>query len=326
MKLHELKLSLRRLRAFASHTAGQIRPGSRLTTRMLPRVAKAPDRGNRLALVAIVKDEQDYIAEWMEYYLLQGVSRFVIYDNGSTDATAEIVKTYAKFADCKLVPWTTFLIREASDWSMQALAYTHALLNFGSDVRWMAFLDVDEFLFATGGERLVDALADFTDMPSLSFPWTNFGPNGHATKPTGLVVESYMECAPLPLLSEQSTLLRYKTVVDPSEVNSMGTHFFPLVGHGAVFFNERREKCPIYDARNMKFACRERFQLNHYFTRSEEELARRIAKGRVSKNGNLHTSYVDRRLAAYRRRTAVDDTILQFLPALRAQMASRASA
>ncbi len=37
----------------------------------------------------------------------------------------------------------------------QTLAYAHAIMNFGADWRWMAFVDIDEFLFLAEGDREV---------------------------------------------------------------------------------------------------------------------------------------------------------------------------
>jgi hypothetical protein len=320
MSLWTLKNAALRLRKSATRRLTRL---INRKTRALPPVAPSADRGKKIAVVAIMKDEQDYVAEWLEFYILQGVSKFVIYDNGSTDRTVEIVKSYRNHADCTVVPWRTFISRKGTAFSLQALAYAHALGNFGHEVRWMAFLDVDEFLFATSGEKLVDAMTEFSDLPSLSVPWTNFGPNRHTTKPPGLVIENFTECAPHPLKPEQRSLIRYKSIVDPSEVSGMGTHIFPLVGRGEVFFNENRRMCRITDAENPAYLTTEKFQLNHYFTRSLEEMDARTAKGRISRNGQQVENYIGRRLKAYAIQTARDEKILKFLPALKEQMKKR---
>ena len=47
-----------------------------------------------LAVVAIAKNEGDYIEEWINFYVKQGVSHFFIYDNDSTDNMHEVLKPY----------------------------------------------------------------------------------------------------------------------------------------------------------------------------------------------------------------------------------------
>jgi len=37
------------------------------------------------ALCAILKNEADYIEEWLAFHILQGVSRVILYDNNSSD-------------------------------------------------------------------------------------------------------------------------------------------------------------------------------------------------------------------------------------------------
>lgn len=323
MSLWTLKNAALRLRKTVTRRIAEAFGGRELAARALPPIAKGDRRDGRIALVAIMKDEQDYVAEWLEFYILQGVSKFIIYDNGSTDRTVDIVKSYARHVDCTVIPWRTFVLRDGNAFSLQALAYAHALTNFGQDVRWMAFLDVDEFLFATSGEPLVTAMAEFADLPSLSIPWTNFGPNGHTTKPEGLVIENYTECTPHPMQQSQRSLVRYKSIVDPSQVSGMGTHHFPLIGHGLVMFNENRVRIATANAHNPSIVVPGKLQLNHYFTRSVEEMEARIAKGRISRNGKKIENYIDRRLRAYQVHTARDEKILQFLPALKEQMRTR---
>jgi len=320
MSFWALKNGALRLRKSAAAGLARLFGMKGAAARSLPPIARDADRGNRIAVVAIMKNEQDYVAEWLEFYILQGVSKFVIYDNGSTDRTVDVIRSCQRSVDCQVIPWSTFVSRKGVPFSLQALAYAHALVNFGHDVRWMAFLDVDEFLFATSGERLVDAMSEFSDLPSLSVPWTNFGPSGHATKPRGLVIESYTECAPHPLRPSQRSLNRFKSIVDPSMVSGMGTHYFPLVQHGEILFNENGTMLPIADARNPDFVSTSKLQLNHYFTRSLEEMSSRADKGRISRNGDIVENYMRRRLEAYERHKLRDEKILQFLPALKARM------
>ena len=47
-----------------------------------------------LAVCAIAKNEGPYFKEWIEWYLKQGVEKFYIYDNESTDCTKEVLAPY----------------------------------------------------------------------------------------------------------------------------------------------------------------------------------------------------------------------------------------
>jgi glycosyltransferase involved in cell wall biosynthesis len=317
-KLQSKLLRLRKSLTAKVHAAAGDR---NLSGRRLPDLAASGDRAQTLGIVCIVKNEREYIGEWLQFHILQGATDVIIYDNGSTDDTVEVARRYSAGANCTIIPWRTFLIADEHVFSIQALAYAHALCNFGPRLRRMAFIDVDEFLFSPAGKKLPDILAELSHLPSVAVPWTNFGPGGHAKRPSGLVIENYNECAPHPLLASQRSLLRYKSVVDPLEVSAMGSHLFPLRTHGMIAFNENGFATAHHNVTEPAFVVSEKLRLNHYFTRSLEEIETRIAKGRVSQNGKLNENYIERRLKSYELRTARDESILRFVPELKQRMA-----
>lgn len=49
-----------------------------------------------LTFVAIVKDEGPYLIEWIEYHQFLGVDHFLIYDNGSSASTKELLRPYVE--------------------------------------------------------------------------------------------------------------------------------------------------------------------------------------------------------------------------------------
>ena len=47
-----------------------------------------------LAVVAIMKDEEPYVKEWLDYHLLAGVDHFYIYDNDSKEEFKKILQPW----------------------------------------------------------------------------------------------------------------------------------------------------------------------------------------------------------------------------------------
>ena len=92
-----------------------------------------------LAIVATLKDEGPYLKEWLDYHLLAGVDHFYLYDHESTDNYAEIVKPYI---DAGLVTSTPY----PNNISMY-MAYNDAIKRFKFFNRYMAIIDIDEFIY-----------------------------------------------------------------------------------------------------------------------------------------------------------------------------------
>ena len=113
-----------------------------------------------IAIVSHIKNEESYIAEWVLYHLAVGIRHFIIYENGSTDRTVEILRTILPAEKLTLIPWVFGLrdVRSGDLINSQVVAFSHAILNFGQAFRWMAFIDVDEFLLPTSGTTVEEAL------------------------------------------------------------------------------------------------------------------------------------------------------------------------
>lgn len=283
----------------------------------VPQTVPSQRATSGLAAVIIVKDEAPYIQEWIEFHKLVGFNHFFFYDNGSTDGTWEILAEYQNKGDVTVLPWRDF----SGILDAQKAANAHALANFCREFRWVAFFDIDEFLFSPTHETLVEPLAQFTDQPCICVPWFNFGPNGHEKKPSGPVIENYTLRAVFPPTVKQRSLLRYKTILDPTEVSAAGTHAFHFGRGGALLVNENGERFASYLSDDTRYAVSRNFQLNHYFTRSLEELENKRRKGRVFSFGKPKPDIASRRLSQYELATCEDTAILKHLPRLKEKLA-----
>lgn len=262
-----------------------------------------------LACATILKDEAPYLEEWIEFHVLVGFEHFYIYDNGSTDGTLDVLAPYIRKNIVTVIPWKNF----SGKLHPQKAANAHAVANFADACRWMAFFDVDEFLFSPTHKTLLEPLEKLGDQICVSVPWQNFGTNGHKTAPDGLVIENYTEKAEFPPLPAQRSLLRYKTILDPTRVSAAGTHAFHYVDSGPMLMNVKGTRAAPAEFEDREFAIANDFQLNHYFTRSEEELENKRQKGRVSSKGDKVIDFVDNRLKQYALSTCTDIKILTFV-------------
>lgn len=188
-----------------------------------------PDRGG-LAIVLIVRNEARYIAEWAQFHHAAGVSRFFVYDNGSTDGTVEVIRRALPETALTVIPWAQRRFRTVTGREIhnQVLAYAHALMNFGAAFRWMAFIDVDEFLVPVTAHSIPEAMDGLDGAAHVSLPWQMFGRGGNATPPEGGVVANYLHRARDSFALSHG--LNFKCLVDPSRVTEAGVHGFGIDG------------------------------------------------------------------------------------------------
>lgn len=259
-----------------------------------------PSRVKHLGLAGIVRDEAPFLREWVDFHLLAGVERFVLYDNGSAEPAA---RTLAPYVEAGLV--------RVLDWPgphRQMEAYRHCLAEYGAEFRWLAFLDADEFLFSTEGDLRV-LLTEFEDCGGLAVNWVLFGSAGHQTRPAGFQIESYLRRPPLRALVNQHVkcLVRPECVTGPASVH----HFAFRPGFWCV--NERRTPVPGPYAPHSV----ERVRVHHYYFRSRQDFEAKIARGMAhpvtGRDGYSLEEFVRQEAADMEE----DGATLRFLPRLR---------
>jgi hypothetical protein len=282
---------------------------------------QSPETRRYLAVVALARNEGRYLREWLEFHRLVGVEHAFLYDDGSSDDSAEILRPYISSGFVTCLPWA----RWDKAASQQRHAYAHALRAFGADWRWMAFIDLDEFLFPVEAESLIGVLSAYEDLPAIATHWHMFGTSGHKQRPAGLVIENYTLRARIPSAADPTgALAKWKSVVDPARVRVVDSqHLFKL---------EERRIAGAYDE-NRRWITRETvrptgtsnvLRLNHYFTRSAEDFSAKLARGPVGVDdlGARHkqNQRCQRLAEMIEKDTVRDDTILRFAPPLRERL------
>lgn len=235
-----------------------------------------------LAIVATVKNEASYIADWMSWHSNAGVTHFYLYDDGSDDNTAELAKKIGG-SSVTILPWRCRVNDTSTDRLIngQVLAFCHAIQNFGSDYRWMMFIDVDEFVFPKSAKTIPDVLKQLGDASCISLPWHMFGRCGHEVPPPGPIYANYTQRAAQPI-SDQKDITNFKCIVDPCEVTEVSVHHFSTRRHGETTFNDAGLPATRKGRRSSSFYSARNLQLNHYYSKSEQELRHKLSRGAAS--------------------------------------------
>lgn len=250
-------------------------------TRELEISPPAPEaHRNGIAIVACVKNEETYIEEWVRFHRAVGVRHFHIYNDGSTDATLDVLQDVLTPLELTVVPWT-MRMRDRSTTEIlngQNIAFAHAILNYGGRYQRMAFIDVDEFLLPKHGQTLEQALQGAGGFPNISLPWHMFGHSGHKVRPPNPVSLSYVMRVSDPMRRD-SDANNFKCIVDPVEVTGVSVHHFKTRTYGDITVNDAGQRFSGRDRKSPEFYSSQFLQLNHYYARSEQELHEKINRG-----------------------------------------------
>ncbi|WP_019945201.1 glycosyltransferase family 2 protein [Dyadobacter beijingensis] len=217
-----------------------------------------------LAVCCIVKNENDYLREWLEYHRKIGVEHFFIYDNGSEIPVEETVNTlgFNSFATVIEMPGKR----------KQVKAYQHCIDRFGKRARWIAFIDMDEFIVPkTDDVHLPKLLEKYENYGGLGVSWLIFGSNNHQRKPAGSQLENFTKRAEVDFLPNR----HIKSIVQPQHVRAADMAHCFYYKQGFFCVNEHFMPIPHATADpSVDF-----IQLNHYYCRSFQEYHQKVARG-----------------------------------------------
>lgn len=212
-----------------------------------------------LSMVAIIRDENSYLEEWIRYYIEElGFDHFYLYDNESVIPA----KKYLEDTNFKYFDRITFI-----DWitsnNSQTDSHNHFLENYSLETKWFLAADPDEYVVLKDNSKsLRDFLDENSQYSTIECIWHHFNANGHETR------------------TDEPDMVRFTQEVDwdygkgngkkfaQSNRVSNFTNYTPL----PRFDNDVAN---LYTAKEVT----DFFQLNHYYTRSYEEFVEKIKRG-----------------------------------------------
>lgn len=245
------------------------------------------------------RNEAPYLQEWIEFHRLVGAERFFLYDNESSDDHGAVLAPYIAEGVAVAHHWP--------EYPGQCAAYEHCLAEYGAESRWIAFLDLDEFLFSPGRHALTELLPEYEQWAAVGVNRVTYGTSGYKEKPDGLVIENYLMRWP--------TVTAMKSIVDPTRVaRCLNPHAFSYQSGG---FAVDEHKQPI-DGWFTNELTLERLRINHYYTRSETEFLDKL--DHVAADGRFRERPKNFARIAGRER---DEAITAYAPDLREAIAGR---
>jgi len=238
----------------------------------LPADAAKPTVARNSALVAIAKNEQRSIAEWIAYHRCIGFDQIIVYDNGSTDGTASIINHISRLDSAVIYKYWPDRIGQAP----QLAAYADAQQAY--DAKWLAFFDIDEFLVLRHHDSVNDYLGEMKEeVGAIALNWLIFGSSGQIQPGVGLVMDRFVKCAS----RRHGKNLFCKTIVRSAAVAKMSVHTATL-NWGYYAASTGRRTSMMSDAKTSA-VCHDGAQLNHYLLKSWEEFKEKRERGNAAR-------------------------------------------
>lgn len=254
---------------------------------------------HELSITAIMKNEGPYLKEWLDYHILVGVEKFYLYDNESTDNTTEILKPYIKKGIVDYTYWPGK--------AQQMIVYDDCLGKHAKDTKWMAIIDLDEFLVSVNHTAIPEYLKTLPkNFAQLVIGWEQYGSSGHKTKPDGLLIENYKRHA--------AKSWGVKSIVNPRLVYSItNPHVHKVAGFTIDENGKKLGRIIQTEKRNITT---NKIRCNHYVTKSFEEYVARMNQG--SATGQKSTEYRSvEKFKMYDRNEIYDDIMDKYIPKLK---------
>jgi len=182
-----------------------------------------------LTVATCIKQEDDYIDDFINIHEKLGVESFIFYDRDGDNLTN-------KFKDRKNI-----IVVKYPEPNRHHHSHAYTVQNFQGHSKWIAFIDCDQVLFAPGQTDLKVAMQKYESFAQVQPVWETFGCSLKDNREPGSVYERFIKRAKS---DEQSMNCHTQSVCDISKMQPI----IPPDPHrlcpkeGQISVNEKCEK------------------------------------------------------------------------------------
>jgi hypothetical protein len=197
--------------------------------------------------------------------LLQGASKFYLYNNRSSDNYFEVLQPYIELGIVDLTEWP-------NEVPCQCEAYQHFINRMNRTKIFCAFIDIDEFLFSPITDKIVDLFNKCPDKPlSIGVNWKCFGSGNQDFYEDKPVIERFYIRPPDN--NSQNNYIKSIVRLDQNVTTTGDPHFF-VCDSG----NVNENNLPIGGSVSQHST--NILRINHYKSKSKEEWEQRERNGK----------------------------------------------
>jgi hypothetical protein len=235
--------------------------------------AKPVDPNFELFIVALFQNEADILTHWIDFHIEQGFDKIFLINNYSTDDSLEVIKNHRYAANIVVVD---SVFRKMNGFK-QAIEYNNVnrLIRESNKYSFVAFIDIDEFIFCTNGLSLKSNLKElmYQKLGAVLVNWFMFGTSGlklHNTDEPIYLQNIYRAT------DSHNAHFVYKSIVYMPNLFAFfgGPHKPKIKGKALFTFSDGK----LFDT-NVNYFCKNPIRINHYWYRSEDYY-NNVKKGR----------------------------------------------
>lgn len=221
------------------------------------------------SICTIIKDEIQYLQEWIDYNLSIGMKHIYIYEDIDSESHKDICDNYP---DTVSLFYINDIVEYIDVNNKQITVFKYFLKEYKNELDYVAFIDIDEFIMFDEDYSLNKLLNEFQGYNGVYLYWKTYGANMQIENdPTKGVLERFTKIADT---LQDDAHFDFKTILNTKKEEAK------MKTHHEVFDGVTTELSYEYTDKTFKKAW-----INHYFTKSWEEWAWRFHKrGDIVKN------------------------------------------
>ncbi|MFR9541966.1 MAG: glycosyltransferase family 2 protein [Rikenellaceae bacterium] len=220
----------------------------------------------KCAVCVIVKKENDYLREFVEYHLALGYDTIFICDNNdpSVEQASDVVGDYVDSKQVVIIPTPNYKYA-------QRRAYTNCYNAYAQDYDWMSFIDADEFITLKQHKSIKDYLSEpyFDGYNVVQLNWMCYGDSGQIKRSDSRGVIERLSEPIMPLDYDENKFVKSTLRGRAQGAVKFKSAHYPTAETGRVCDSVGRERpvnCNVSDELQFEVA-----YIRHYITKTLEE-------------------------------------------------------
>jgi hypothetical protein len=219
-----------------------------------------------LSIGALFRMENPWLDEWIRYHAAVGVEKFyLVCHDTDTRVPDKILQPYILqgLVELRYVRDMPDLNQSPTAW-VQRDVYRKIIRHVAGQTRWIAMIDLDEFLLPKHYDDVREVLAEYEECPGLAVNWQVFGTNNHVKRPATQINHLLHRAE-----TDWERNRTIKSIVRPDQViikEIPNTHYCHMK-HGHIMTSNHS---PVSWYQTSDVAT-DKIQLNHYMLRSWQD-------------------------------------------------------